>query len=54
MLKKDADRFKKQQAALKLANQFTELPYEQRDFAWHPIDAVFLAGFLFVIVLFFI
>ena len=51
MLKKEADKLKKEQS--KLANQFTKVP-EVRDFSWHPLDAVALAVFLTVIVLFFI
>jgi hypothetical protein len=53
MNKKQADLLKKQQAKLKLANQFTEVP-EKRDFSWHPLDAVALALFVVVIVLFFV
>lgn len=53
MNKKQADLLKKKQAKLKLANQFTEVP-EERAFSWHPFDAVALALFVAVIVLFFV
>lgn len=51
MLKKQADKLKKEQS--KLANQFTEIP-EVRAFVWHPLDAVALATFVIVVMLFFV
>jgi hypothetical protein len=52
MNKKQADLLKKQQAKLRLANQFTEVP-EEREFAWHLLDAVAFAAFITIVVLFF-
>ena len=51
MLKKQADKLRKEQS--KLANQFTEVP-EVRNFSRPPLDAVALALFIAVIVLFFV
>ena len=53
MNKKQSDLLKKEQAKLKLANQFTEVQ-EERAFSWHPIDAVALAIFVTVVILLFV